>query len=178
VSGRLAFDDPALENRRSVESFLDFARGHGQDFEVYDVPAEQRVPLRNREQFFASLYRARAQFRSGDIVAILGPRDDEKLHYHSFLIVGADPLSGMPTELAANAGRPRIRSWEGEMQNAPRRSILARVRPRMAWLEALLAAPAADQRVGVRGAATTEVGIAADGPAAAPGQNAKSPASG
>jgi hypothetical protein len=72
-------------------------------------------------------------------VAILGPRDDEKLHYHSFFIVDADPLSGMPTELAANAGRPRIRSWEGEMQSAPRRSILARIRPRPIWLEALVA---------------------------------------
>jgi hypothetical protein len=139
VVGRLAFDDPALENRRSVESFLDFARGHTEAFDVYDVPSEQRVPLRNREQFFSTLYQARAHFRRGDIVAILGPRDDEKLHYHSFLIVASDPLSGMPTELAANAGRPRIRSWEGEMQNAPRRSILARVRPRMPWLEALLA---------------------------------------
>lgn len=159
--GRLAFDDPALENRRSVESFLDFARGHERDFEVYDVPTEERVPLRNREQFFASLYRSRAQFRRGDIVAILGPRDDEKLHYHSFLIVAADPLSGMPTELAANAGRPRIRSWEGEMQNAPRRSILARVRPRMVWLEALLA----------------ERGLSAAEPAPS-GPNAKSPAAG
>jgi hypothetical protein len=57
------------------------------------------------------------------------------------LIVDADPLSGMPTELAGNAGRPRIRSWEGEMQNAPRRSILARIRPRPSWLEALMAPP-------------------------------------
>jgi hypothetical protein len=161
VVGRLAFDDPALENRRSVESFLDFARDHERDFDVYDVPADERVPLRNREQFFSALYRSRAEFRRGDIVAILGPRDDEKLHYHSFLIVAADPLSGMPTELAANAGRPRIRSWEGEMQNAPRRSILARVRPRMVWLEALLA----------------ERGLSA-ADAAPSGPNAKSPASG
>jgi len=65
----------------------------------------------------------------------LGPRDDEKLHYHSFFIVAADPITGMPTQVAANAGRPRIRSWEAEMQNAPRRGILARIRPRLAWLE-------------------------------------------
>jgi hypothetical protein len=139
VLGRLRFDDPALENRRSVERFIDFARSHGEAFDVYEPAPEARVPLRNRALFFAELYRSRAQFQRGDIVAILGPRDDEKLHYHSFLIVDADPLSGMPTELAANAGRPRIRSWEGEMQNAPRRSILARIRPRPLWLEALLA---------------------------------------
>lgn len=139
VLGRLQFDDAALENRRSVERFIDFARTHTESFDVYEPPPEARVPLRNRALFFAELYRSRAQFQRGDIVAILGPRDDEKLHYHSFFIVDADPLSGMPTELAANAGRPRIRSWEGEMQNAPRRSILARIRPRPVWLESLVA---------------------------------------
>lgn len=171
LAGRLAFDDAALANRRSVESFLDFARGHAEAFEVYDVPVEERVPLRNREQFFASLYRSRAKFQRGDIVAILGPRDDEKLHYHSFLIVATDPLSGMPTELAANAGRPRIRSWEGEMQNAPRRSILSRVRPRMAWLEGLLAP-------GPQGLGPTEGGVSEREAPATAGPNAKSPASG
>lgn len=139
VLGRLQFDDAALENRRSVERFIDFARTHAESFDVYEPAPEARVPLRNRALFFAELYRSRAHFQRGDIVAILGPRDDEKLHYHSFFIVDADPLSGMPTELAANAGRPRIRSWEGEMQNAPRRSILARIRPRPIWLEALVA---------------------------------------
>lgn len=139
VLGRLRFDETEIENRRSVERFIDFARLHGEAFEVYDPAPEQRVPLRNRQQFFAAIYQARQQFRPGDVVAILGPRDDEKLHYHSFIIVDADPLSGMPTELAANAGRPRIRSWEGEMSNAPRRSIFARVRPRQLWLESFLA---------------------------------------
>ena len=139
VLGRLRFDDAAIANRRSVERFIDFARAHPAQFDVYDLPAEERVSLRNRQQFFAQLYRSRAHYRRGDIVAILGPREDDKLHYHTFFVVDADPLSGMPTELAANAGRPRIRSWEGEMSNAPRRSILARIRPRAVWLESFLA---------------------------------------
>jgi hypothetical protein len=138
VLGRLRFDDAALENRRSVERFIDFAREHAEAFDVYQPPPEARVPLRNRQQFFAALYDARSRYQRGDIVAILGPRDDEKLHYHSFIVVDVDPLSGMPTELAANAGRPRIRSWEGEMASAPRRSIWARVRPRQLWLESFL----------------------------------------
>jgi hypothetical protein len=137
--GRLRFDQTAIENRRSVERFIEFARAHAEDFDVYEPAPEQRVPLRNRGQFFSSVYEARAQYRRGDVVAILGPRDDDKLHYHSFFIVDVDPLSGMPTELAANAGRPRIRSWEGEMSNAPRRSIFARIRPRPLWLESFLA---------------------------------------
>ena len=132
-------------------------------FDVYDTPADERVAFRNRAQFFAALYRARAHFRPGDIVAILGPRDDDKLHYHSFIIVAADPLSGMPTELAANAGRPRIRSWEGELANAPRRSILARIRPRQVWLDSFLA---------------LDAGVSAEDPPPVLGPNAKGPAAG
>lgn len=162
--GRLSFDDAALENRRSVERFIEFARSHSEAFDVYEPAPEARVPLRNRALFFAELYRSRAQFRRGDIVAILGPRDDEKLHYHSFFIVDSDPLSGMPTELAANAGRPRIRSWEGEMQNAPRRSILARIRPRPIWLEALVA--------------PEETGVSADDPQPAQSPDPKLPVAG
>jgi hypothetical protein len=139
VLGRLRFEDTEIENRRSVERFIEYARAHGEAFDVYEPAAEQRVPLRNRQQFFTTIYRARQHYRRGDVVAILGPRDDDELHYHSFIIVEADPVSGMPTELAANAGRPRIRSWEGEMSNAPRRSIFARVRPRQLWLESFLA---------------------------------------
>jgi hypothetical protein len=160
--GRLRFEETAIENRRSVERFIDFARAHGEAFEVYEPPSEQRVPLRNRQEFFSNLYQMRRHFKRGDVVAILGPRDDEKLHYHSFIIVDADPLSGMPTELAANAGRPRIRSWEGEMSNAPRRSIFARVRPRQLWLESFL---------------SPLTGVSADAPAGVPaGVDAVSPA--
>jgi hypothetical protein len=162
VLGRLRFEETAIENRRSVERFIEFARAHGEAFDVYEPAPERRVPLRNRQQFFSTLYQMRQQFKRGDVVAILGPRDDEKLHYHSFIIVDADPLSGMPTELAANAGRPRIRSWEGEMGNAPRRSIFARVRPRQLWLESFL---------------SPLTGVSADAPAGVrPGVDAVSPA--
>jgi hypothetical protein len=121
------------------------------------------VPLRNREQFFAALYRDRAQYRRGDIVAILGPRDDDKLHYHSFIVVASDPVSGMPIEVAANAGRPRIRSWEGEMANAPRRSIFARVRPRQIWLDSFL---------------SSQAGVSADDPQTDVNPNGPRPAAG
>ncbi|HYP90910.1 MAG TPA: hypothetical protein VEQ59_22240 [Polyangiaceae bacterium] len=163
VLGRLRLDESGMANRRSVERFIDFARSHPESFEVYDPPSEARLPFRNRAQFFAALYAARAHYREGDIVAILGPRDDEKLHYHSFIIVGSDPLSGLPTELAANAGRPRIRSWEGELSSAPRRSIFARVRPKPVWLESFLG---------------LEAGVSADDPPPAPGQSTKGPAAG
>ncbi|RYZ02942.1 MAG: hypothetical protein EOO73_29940 [Myxococcales bacterium] len=173
TAGRLSFDHTGMENRRSVERFLEFARTHGEAFDVYDAPAEERVPLRQRAAFFSALYRARAHFRPGDIVAILGPRDDEKLHYHSFFIVGSDPLSGMPTELAANAGRPRIRSWEGEMSNAPRRSIISRVRPRQLWLESFLSPEGRGF-----GPAYRQSDVSADQPPPALTPDAKRPAAG
>jgi hypothetical protein len=133
--GRLDFDTLSIENRRSVDKLIDFAVEHPDWFELMLVPASERVAFANRGRFFRRLLELRAEFRPGDVVAILGPRDDDKLHYHSFFIVQSDPLTAMPTLLAGNAGRPRIRNWEGEMQNAPRRSIVARIRPRLEWLE-------------------------------------------
>lgn len=136
VRGDLDFDDFALENKRSVEKFVEFAKSRPDAFEVYSLPPEERIPLRNRSRFFGMLYEKRENYRPGDVVVILGLRDDEKFHYHSFFVYGSDPVTGMPTLVASNAGRPRIRTWENEMQNAPRRSIVARIRPRLSWLEA------------------------------------------
>ena len=45
-----------LENRRSVERFIDFARAHAEAFDVYEPPPEARIPLRNRALFFAELW--------------------------------------------------------------------------------------------------------------------------
>ena len=140
--GRLDFDALQIENRRSVEQLIAFTKQHPDWFELLEIPHSAQVPLRGRRRFFERLYRDRHDYRPGDVVVILGPRDDDKLHYHSFFVVAADPLSGMPTWLAANAGRPRVRTWEGEMQNAPKRAIVARVRPRLTWLEELVGPPA------------------------------------
>jgi hypothetical protein len=136
--GRLDFGELGIENRRSVEQLIDFARSRTDWFELLEVPEAERVPFSGRRRFFQRLFEQREQFRPGDVVAILGPRDDERLHYHSFFILADDPLSGMPTLVAANAGRPRVRNWENELENAPRRSIVARIRPRLAWLESLV----------------------------------------
>lgn len=137
--GLLNFDDFALDNRRSVESFLSFARAHPEWFEFSQSPPEQRVPFRERARFFSEIYAQRDEYRAFDIVTVFGLRNDEKLHYHSFFVVDRDPLTGMPIAVAANAGRPRIRSWENELQNAPRRAIWAHIRPKLPWLEAVVA---------------------------------------
>jgi hypothetical protein len=136
--GRFDFDSLEMENRRSVEKLIEFAKQHPDWFELREIPLSAQVPLRGRRRFFERLYQERRDYRPGDVVVILGPRDDDLLHYHSFFVVAADPISGMPTWLAANAGRPRVRTWEAEMQNAPKRAIIARVRPRLEWLERLV----------------------------------------
>jgi len=138
--GRLDLDALGVENRRRVQSVIDFAAAHPEWFEARVIPESERVRFANRSDFFRNLFEQRDEFQPGDVVAILGPRDDEKLHYHSFFIYAADPVTGMPTLVAANAGRPRIRTWEGEMQNAPLRAIVARIRPKLEWLEAIAGA--------------------------------------
>lgn len=144
VVGRLDFSALEITNRRSVDHLIEYARNKPQWFEVLEYPDRERIPFSERQRFFERVYRQRSEFQPGDVVAILGLRDDERLHYHSFMIVSNDVITGMPTSVASNAGRPRIRSWESEMQNAPRRSIIARIRPRLGWLESLLGAPAED----------------------------------
>ncbi|MBN2194151.1 MAG: hypothetical protein JW751_15145 [Polyangiaceae bacterium] len=135
VVGRLDFTALGVDNRRSVKRFVDFAWAHPEWFDAYDLLPEERIPLHRREEFFAYLAEHADGFIPGDVVTIHGPRGDEA-HYHSFFVVAADPVSGMPILLAANAGRPRLRTWEQEMRNAPKRRIRSRVRPRLEWLEA------------------------------------------
>lgn len=138
IQGRLDFTALGIDNERSVERFVEFAKGHPDWFEVEELAPEERVPYVRRKEFFTRLFERRSHYRPGDIVTIHGLRDDEKMHYHSFFVYDADPITGVPSLVAANAGRPRIRPWESEMTSAPRRSIRARIHPRLAWLESVV----------------------------------------
>ncbi|HEX2671922.1 MAG TPA: hypothetical protein VHM25_13660 [Polyangiaceae bacterium] len=139
VRGALDFDSFGLDNRRSVETFIGFARAHPEWFEFTETSLAERVPFRERTAFFRDIYEHRDEYRPFDIVTVFGLRNDGKLHHHSFFVADRDPLTGMPIAVVANAGRPRIRSWENELQNAPQRGILAHIRPKLPWLEALVA---------------------------------------
>ncbi|HEY3253069.1 MAG TPA: hypothetical protein VGJ91_03940 [Polyangiaceae bacterium] len=139
VRGALDFDSFGLDNRRSVETFVSFARAHPEWFEFTETTPEERVAFRERAAFFRDIYGHRDEYRPFDIVVIFGLRSDRKLHYHSFFVADRDPVTGMPIAVVANAGRPRIRSWENELQNAPQRAILAHIRPKLPWLEATVA---------------------------------------
>jgi hypothetical protein len=134
IRGRLDFNDFGIENRRSVESLVGFAEQNPNWFTVTHLPAQERVAFQLRGQFYDYLKQHRTQFRVGNVVTILGLRDDGKEHYHSFFVYDVDPVTQMPIWLASNAGRPRIRVWENEMGNAPKRSIKSVIEPKLQWL--------------------------------------------
>lgn len=137
VSGGLDFEQAQMPNRRGVESVVNYFRQHPDMFDVWDLPAEERIRYRDRQTFLAYLLAHADQFRPPDVVVIHGPKGAEN-HYHSFFVYESDPVTGMPILLAGNAGKPRVRPWSAVMLSAPMRSIKHRLRPNQAWLEQVM----------------------------------------
>jgi len=55
VPGRLDFAALGIDNERSVESFVAFAKAHPEAFEVVELADDERVPYTKRPEFFAHL---------------------------------------------------------------------------------------------------------------------------
>jgi hypothetical protein len=138
VQGALDFDELTIDNRRSVGRFVEFAERHPEWFDVYHLSSQERIPFDRRREFFEHLFTHADRYLPGDVVTIHGLRDDDEYHYHSFFVLESDPVTGMPTLVGANAGRPRMRPLGGEMLSAPKRSLKTRIRPRLEWLESIL----------------------------------------
>lgn len=136
-TGALDFSAFELKNRQGVLAFEKFAEERTELFEHRRFPQEERVQFRERARFFAFLRDRADEFRPGDIVAIQGVKNDGLVHQHAILIEDTDPVTGFPDALADQMKRPRRRTWEGIMAEAPLRSLLFRIRPRPNVLEKL-----------------------------------------
>ncbi len=140
TAGRLDFDDEKIANRRGVLGFGAFAAERTDLFDTRRFTGAERVPFADRARFFAGLVRDATTtdpFRPGDVVAIQGLKRDDRVHQHAILVESVDPVNGMPSGLADQMKRPRRRTWEGIMREAPRRSLLYRARPTRALFERL-----------------------------------------
>lgn len=143
--GLLDFDTLTThrEELRQVPGFLGFAKEHPEWFDVFEPPERDWIQMRRREKFIDYLLHHREEFQSGDIVMIKGftPWDPIHAHYHSFFIYETDPVTGIPIVVAGNAGRPSLRAWEIEARRTPKRAIHHRIRPKVEWLESIIAEP-------------------------------------
>ena len=137
--GRLDFDAFGIENRSGVLAFEKFAKEHPELFEHRRFPDNERIPFARRQDFFDYLQTHAALFEPGDIVAIQGLKRDGNIHQHAILIESVDPITGFPHGLVDQMKRPRRRSWEGIMAEAPRRSLLYHLKPKAALLAKLAA---------------------------------------
>lgn len=129
VRGALDFDDTGIPNRRGVLAFGKFAETKPDYFAVRRFHDEERIQFRERTRFFDFLSDHADEVRPGDVVAIHGMKADHRIHQHAILVEWADPITGFPYGLADQMKRPRRRTWEGIMAEAPLRSLLYRVRP-------------------------------------------------
>ncbi len=128
VVGRLDFGALGIHNRAGVIAFGDFAKQHPEHFQHARFSADERIAFAERSRFFRFLLEHADRFSAGDVVAIQGPKRDGYVHQHGILIEDTDPVTGMPYALADHMKRPRRRTWEGIMAEAPRRSLLYHVR--------------------------------------------------
>jgi len=134
IAGNLNLEGLGLENRRSVAEFVRLTKLHTLRFDVWDVPAADRVPFSKRSDFFSMLVRHADDILEGDLLVIHGFKHGGRPHYHSVMVLEKDPITGIPTLVAGNAARPREQTLEGVMQISPQRSIKHRIRPRPGWL--------------------------------------------
>ncbi|MFO8073063.1 MAG: hypothetical protein R6V85_14425 [Polyangia bacterium] len=122
--------------RRQTPSALEYAALPETPIERFDVPPDLRVPFRQGQRFAKAVARISDRIREGDVLVIHGLREEDmELHYHTVLVLRCDPLTGVPTLVAGNAGRPRIRSLAAAMRSAPRRMIKHRLRIDDDWVE-------------------------------------------
>lgn len=138
--GRLDLEADRPFALRPAAHFIEFTERRRDWFEVERTPATEQFSVGRLDRLERHFRRRPDGYRAGDIVIIRGwtPWDEHEMHYHSFFVYETDPVSGVPILLAGNAGRPSLRTWRVETTRSPERVLMARIRPRLEWLETLL----------------------------------------
>ncbi|MEZ4297096.1 MAG: hypothetical protein R3B70_19175 [Polyangiaceae bacterium] len=122
---------------RGVIGFGETAEKHPELFEVRRFQGNERIQFGERQRFFDFLATHTHELRAGDVVAIHGLKRDDRIHQHAILVERTDPITGFAYGLADQMRRPRRRTWEGIMAEAPKRSLLFRVRPKDVVFDAI-----------------------------------------
>jgi hypothetical protein len=136
AAGRFTWASDVREVR-GVIGFGERADKHPELFEVRRFAGRERTPFSERARFFAFLAESAGDIRAGDVVAIHGMKRDDRIHQHAIFVERTDPITGFAYGLADQMRRPRRRTWEGIMAEAPKRSLLYRVHPKDGVFEAI-----------------------------------------
>lgn len=144
--GGLHFGDRERRELRSTRRFIEFALEKSDWFDVRRPEPKERIEIGKLARLTRTLHERADDYAPGDMVVIHGwtPWDELERHYHTFFIYESDPVSGFPLAVVGNAGRPTMRVLRTEANRTPKRSIVARIRPRLEWLESILPAPEDD----------------------------------
>lgn len=129
VVGRLDFNELGIKNRRGVIAFGDFAESNPSLFTFRRFEPAERIPFGRRKEYFANLVKLADSFGPAHVVAIQGRKRDGYIHQHAIFIETVDPVTGFPHGLFDQMKRPRRRTWEGIMAEAPARSLYYVARP-------------------------------------------------
>lgn len=167
TTGTIDFEPLGIPNRRSADNVVTYFREHPGIFAVHEVDPDKRMAFDRGLAFYDYVYEHADKLDLNHVVLIFGRRPNGVVRYHTLIVMRTDPVTGMPTELAENAGKPRVRSWQAAMRSAPRRSIRYILMPELSWLRQTLAPP------GESGA--TDMG-ASDTASAAPSETPAFPA--
>jgi hypothetical protein len=135
TEGFLDFDEIDHLNTRHTPSILQYAKKESIPFERYDFSNKSRVPFKKTKKFSQALAGNSNYIKEGDIIVIHGLREqDMKEHFHTVLVLDTYPVTGIPSVVGDNAGKPRIRNIASAMRSAPRRMIKHRIRLNWNWL--------------------------------------------
>lgn len=138
--GRLDLSDFSRSRLRQTAYLRELAAERSDLFQVRDFAPSERIELGYKDTFFAWLSKNVSEFEAGDMIIIRGltPWDEVEEHTHSFFVYETDPISGVPIAIAGNAGPANLWSWETEARRTPKRTVRARIRPKLEWLETFI----------------------------------------